>query len=314
MASLVYGSATSHAFALEDPQHWDELRLLNRRSYERRYGVLPDEQPGVRDETDAVVRERYTHIRSALDAIRQDLLAQPIDALILVADDQNEHFTDAVIPQLAIYTGGDFTAGSRAGDGVATRAYPELAEALVASCVGADFDVATVRTFAGNKLFAHAFGPLLHVIDPAAKLPVIPVFVNAIHVPAPSPRRCFEFGRQLRRAVEGFPGDARIAICGSGGLSHYTAGFPWKHYSGGTHGHGSIDDTFDRWVLERVAEGDTDALAALTTEELIAHGDIELRSWIVTLGAVGSLKSHMIVYEPFYRGIMGMGVASWIAA
>jgi hypothetical protein len=41
------------------------------------------------------------------------------------------------------------------------------------------------------------------------------------------------------------------------------------------------------------------------------HGDAELRQWIVMLGAIGYVKPEFLVYEPLYRGIMGMGVGWW---
>ena len=41
------------------------------------------------------------------------------------------------------------------------------------------------------------------------------------------------------------------------------------------------------------------------------NGEIELRSWITVLGAVGAVRPDLIAYEPFYSGVMGMGVAHW---
>lgn len=52
-------------------------------------------------------------------------------------------------------------------------------------------------------------------------------------------------------------------------------------------------------------------LAKLTSADLLANGDVELRSWISLLGAVGNTPAEVLAYEPIYRGIMGMGVAYW---
>jgi hypothetical protein len=43
----------------------------------------------------------------------------------------------------------------------------------------------------------------------------------------------------------------------------------------------------------------------------MTHGDIELRSWMTLPGALGDMVNSFTVYEPFYRAIMGMAVASW---
>ena len=308
MARLIYACASSHAFAVEDPSRWDADRLNNRRGYERRYGVLPPEPPQVAAESDADLRERHARIAAALDAIARDLEARAPEALVLVADDQNEQFVDSVLPQIAIYTGPDLVVGREPG--VPTRSHPALAEAILESCIAGDIDAAAVPRLSGDRLFAHAFGPVLRRIDPDARIPLVPIFVNAIHTPAPSPQRCFYLGRRIRAAIDGCAAVDRVAICGSGGLSHFTAGYPWKAYTG-TYGHGEIDADFDRWLVDRITAGDVAALAGLSSADLLAHGEIELRSWIVTLGALGAAKPQRIVYEALYRGLMGMGVASW---
>ena len=51
MANLVAGMASSHAATFDDPGGWDEHRARNRQGYERRYGVLPPENPGIESET-----------------------------------------------------------------------------------------------------------------------------------------------------------------------------------------------------------------------------------------------------------------------
>ncbi len=167
----------------------------------------------------------------------------------------------------------------------------------------------SVAAFPDDRIFAHALGPVLRVIDPEARIPIVPVFVNSIHEPAPSPARCYRFGEVIRAAVAGAD-IGRVAIYASGGLSHFTAGYPWKHYHG-PHGHGDIDAEFDRKILVQLAAGKGSELARLSGADLLAHGDIELRSWIIALGAIGDVEPALLTYAPLFRAIMGMGVASW---
>ena len=68
---------------------------------------------------------------------------------------------------------------------------------------------------------------------------------------------------------------------------------------------------FDRRAIAWMQAGEGHRLAALSSSELIEHGEAELRQWIVLLGAIGSKKPEFLVYEPLFRSIMGMGVAWW---
>jgi hypothetical protein len=315
MAVLTTGMASSHAFTLLEPDQWDEGRENNRRAYERRYGVLPPVQPGVATEVenDADTRRRYGRVRDALTTLRTRLAEERPDALVMVADDQNENFTETNLPQIAVYVGDGFQVGRRGqAPGPRYPSHPALAETILNTCVNADIDMAVVRSLPDDLLMSHAIGPVLRYVDPEARIPVVPIFVNAIHMPAPSPARCWYLGQTIRRAIESHPGVERVAMYGSGGLSHYTGGYPWAHY-GGSNTHGAIDVEFDHWLVGRMQAGDTRALAELTTEDLLDRGEIELRSWITTLGAIGDRKPDLLVYEPFYRGIMGMGVGAWSA-
>ncbi|MBE3639254.1 class III extradiol dioxygenase family protein [Mangrovicoccus algicola] len=53
---------------------------------------------------------------------------------------------------------------------------------------------------------------------------VLPIWVNTIQYPIPTPQRCWEMGRVLREAIESFPGGERVVIMGTGGLSHQLQG------------------------------------------------------------------------------------------
>jgi protocatechuate 4,5-dioxygenase, beta chain len=53
---------------------------------------------------------------------------------------------------------------------------------------------------------------------------VVPVFVNTIQYPIPTPQRCWEMGIVLREAIQSWPGDERVVIMGTGGLSHQLQG------------------------------------------------------------------------------------------
>jgi hypothetical protein len=311
VSKLILGAASSHAFAVTDPSLWDENRERNRQGYARRYGKLPPEQPRLAEETDAYVQERYARIHGALEQVRRRLEALKPDVLVFVADDQNENFTEENLPQVSIFAGEKLVMGRKGAEGIAYPTAPSVAESILETSIASDIDMAVSRSFPEDRLFAHAFGPVLRVIDPEARIPVVPIFVNAIHMPAPSPARCHFLGQTIRKALETDGRHLRAAMYGSGGLSHFTQGYPWAHYQG-QHTWGSIVVDFDRWLIERMQSGKGSELARLSTRDLLDNGEIELRSWITVLGAIGDRQPELLVYEPFYRAIMGMGVGCWM--
>jgi gallate dioxygenase len=53
---------------------------------------------------------------------------------------------------------------------------------------------------------------------------VVPLQVGVLQFPVPSARRCYKLGQALRRAIESYPEDLRVAIVATGGLSHQVHG------------------------------------------------------------------------------------------
>ena len=134
--------------------------------------------------------------------------------------------------------------------------------------------------------------------------PIVPVIINALQPPLPSPSRCLEFGSVLANAIQSMPGQMRVVILASGGLSH----------SVGEPAMGKIDETFDREALRLFANGESEALLAFLTDERMAqagNGAAELRFWLAAHGAAGSQGFELIHYEPVAATYTGCGFAEW---
>jgi aromatic ring-opening dioxygenase catalytic subunit (LigB family) len=223
----------------------------------------------------------------------------------------NTNFT-STIPQFGIYLGDDFRIdASRSAARVS--GHPALASAILERCVRGDIDLTAILALPDDHLRAHAIGPVLRVIDPGGTIPVVPIFVNANHEPAPSPARCFYVGEVIRSAVETCAGIGSVCIYASGGLSHFTAGYPWRRYHGDMT-HGAIDEAFDRELISAMLGSRGADLANLSNDDLLRHGEIEFRTWLVALGALAGAKPDFIEYQAFYRGLMGMCVGAWTAS
>jgi aromatic ring-opening dioxygenase catalytic subunit (LigB family) len=315
MSRIVAGMASSHGgFALRDPSEWDVLRERNRAHYKRRYGVEPPIHPKIAEETMEVRQSRYKRVADGLNVLREKLREKNPDALILIGDDQGENYKEDNLPQIVLYLGGEIfitqrQEGHRAR-GNRYSCHSSLAEDLLSGLVEEEFDIAISRVFPNSELISHAHASVLEAVMPEANIPIVLIFLNAIHTPAVSPARCYALGQAIRAVLDRRPSDERLMIYASGGLSHFTAGYPWKAYKG-PYTYGSISEEFDRNTLQLMAQGAGEQLARLTSQDLLDNGDIELRTWIVLLGAVGNTPAHVLAYEPFYSGIMGLGVAYW---
>jgi gallate dioxygenase len=101
--------------------------------------------------------------------------------------------------------------------------HPALAQ-HIANCLVADqFDLSF---FQARGLDHGVFSPLSMLLPYERGWPVamVPLQVGVLQVPCPTARRCFALGRSLRKAILSFPQDIKVAVVGSGGLSHQVSG------------------------------------------------------------------------------------------
>lgn len=107
---------------------------------------------------------------------------------------------------------------------------------------------------------------------------VVPIWVNCIQYPIPTPQRCWDMGKVLREAIESFPGDERVVILGTGGLSHQLQGARA----------GFINREADLAWLEGIAS-DPAKYRDMTREEYVemfGSEGAELIMWLVMRGAM----------------------------
>lgn len=163
---------------------------------------------------------------------------------------------------------------------------PELSWHLIQSLIADEFDVSMCR----EMLFDHAGITALDLLFPSHDIPVatIPVVINAVQPPLPTPARCYKFGQAIGRAVASHASDAKVLIVGSGGLSHELGQF------------GKINEPFDRMTMEKIV-ADPEALARYTNDEIVdlagAQG-LELMTWLSMRGAVsGDVRTVSSIYH-----------------
>ena len=138
---------------------------------------------------------------------------------------------------------------------------PELSDHLVRELVDDEFDIATFHQLDVD----HGLTVPLSVYCPqpgeAWPCAVVPVLVNVIQYPQPTAARCYALGQALGRAIRSFQKELKVAVFGTGGMSHQLAGARA----------GLINTEFDRMFLSAI-ETEPEKLAAMSREDYIRSG------------------------------------------
>jgi protocatechuate 4,5-dioxygenase beta chain len=155
---------------------------------------------------------------------------------------------------------------------------PELSFHLLESLVDDGFDLTVFQELEVD----HGLTVPLSVWTPepgqAWPCPVVPLLVNVIQYPQPTAARCYALGQALGRAIRSFPEDLKVAVLGTGGMSHQLAGARA----------GFVNPDFDRQFLREI-ETDPENLAALSREDyvrLAGSEGIEMIMWLIMRGAL----------------------------
>jgi protocatechuate 4,5-dioxygenase, beta chain len=154
-----------------------------------------------------------------------------------------------------------------------------LSSHILRSGLDAGFDLA----FSNELRIDHSVTCPIITLRPEADLPIVPVYTNIFAPPLPRPARFVELGRAIRRMVEAWPSDARVAIIGTGHLSLELGG-PRQF---GPHG---PDPEFDRKAVSWIANGDVDGcLAEVTLDSLHSPGNAThgFMDFMLMMGAAG---------------------------
>ena len=101
--------------------------------------------------------------------------------------------------------------------------HPEFAAHIGRSLMASEFDMSF---FQHRPLDHGCFSPLSALCphEPAWPVRLVPLQMGVLQFPIPSARRFYRLGQALRRAIESYPEDLRVAVVATGGLSHQVHG------------------------------------------------------------------------------------------
>ena len=202
------------------------------------------------------------------------------DVCVVVYNDHASAFSLEMIPTFAIGVADGFEPadeGYGAREVPAGVGHPELAWHLAERLILDEFDMTIV-----NKMpIDHGCTvPLSVVFDQPDAWPckIVPISVNVIQYPPPTGHRCWQLGKALRRAIDSFPGDERIVIFGTGGMSHQLQG----------QRAGLTNLEWDLAFMDQIVDDPAAAAQIPHTEYLREAGSegIELVMWLIMRGAL----------------------------
>jgi len=329
MAQIFFGFGSSHGPLLSSsPELWDFRTAADKvnpaHPYRGKTYTFDQLLALRRGENLAAVnriearRERHARCQQQLDRLADRLASANPDVIVLVGDDQHEWFQPELQPSFAVFHGEavlntafDAAEAKTVEPGRAEvmrdrhppqdQNYPvesELAAWIIAHAIEDEFDVASSARGPRNGAepigVGHAVQFIYRRILRDRAVPLVPIFLNTFYPPnQPTPKRCYDFGRSIGRAIAAWESNKRVAICASGGLSHFV-----------------IDEAFDHRILDALLTNDKAALLA-EPNALFQSGTSETKNWITAAGILSEtrLRMKLLDYVPCYRSEAGTGNA-----
>jgi len=155
--------------------------------------------------------------------------------------------------------------------------HPALAEHIAKGLTADQFDLSF---FQAKGLDHGVFSPLSMMLPHEKEWPValVPLQVGVLEFPIPTARRCFALGKSLRKAIASFPEDLKVAVVGTGGLSHQV------------HGERAGFNNTD-WDMEflELLENDPEKLTEVAIADYAKRGGMEgaeVIMWLIMRGAM----------------------------
>jgi aromatic ring-opening dioxygenase catalytic subunit (LigB family) len=262
--------------------------------------------PGLTGWFDRAPKSQQTQALQAMTEMRERLAAARPDVIVAFS---NDHLLNWPINNTPEYTVGideehvgpaDWYDEWLALDKYKIPGHPALARYIVNEGARRRLAFSYLR----RMQFDDGISVPMHYLNPSSSIPLVPVTMNCTIPPIPTPERAYSVGTTLREMLMAYPGDARIAVLGTGGLSHEPGGprYFW------------VDEEFDRWFLGLLKQGDHAALLRECTLERMeaagSGGTAELLAWILAL-AFTSGPAEVLAYMPAVAWRSGTGMVVW---
>ena len=262
--------------------------------------------PGLTGWFDRAPKSQQTQALQAMTEMRERLAAARPDVIVAFS---NDHLLNWPINNTPEYTVGidaehvgpaDWYDEWLALDKYKIPGHPTLARYIVNEGARRRLAFSYLR----RMQFDDGISVPMHYLNPSSSIPLVPVTMNCTIPPIPTPERAYQVGTTLREMLTAYPGDARIAVLGTGGLSHEPGGprYFW------------VDEEFDLWFLDLLKKGDHAALLRECTLERMeaagSGGTAELLAWILVMAFTRG-PAEVLAYMPAIAWRSGTGMVIW---
>lgn len=277
---------------------------------------------------------------SKANEMKQWLKKSGVEVIILISDDHfNSYFYDH-IPSFTIGIGECEGWGDWDIPPYNIPVRQDLAKHLLNIGLEHSIDFA----FTMKMKVDHGHTQAIYFLNDELNIPVVPIAVNTAAPPLPTMDRCFQLGEVVRKAIETWDSDKKVAIVASGGLSHWVP-IPkidsekeedqalihilkngrqeieqleeyqeTRKIRVTSIKSGPVNEEWDRVFLKKVTEKDFRSLRDWSADDIEKHGGNggqEIRNWLVLLGALQDMDAEISFYEPIPEWVTGMAIVQF---
>jgi protocatechuate 4,5-dioxygenase, beta chain len=202
------------------------------------------------------------------------------DVVVVFYNDHGLNFFLDKMPTFAVGAADEYKHADEGWGLPVAQPYPgdaALSWHVIESLVNDEFDVTTCQEMLVDHAFTIPYA-LLWPTPNARPVRTVPIAINTVQHPLPSPARCLKLGQAVGRALASYAPDLKVLILGTGGLSHQLDG---KRA-------GFINKDFDLMCLDALVK-DPAALARYSSLEIVEQAGsqgVELLNWIAMRGAL----------------------------
>lgn len=264
-------------------------------------GFVVPHNPVMYFNPEGATKEQSDTVYAAYAQMAERIRELKADTAIIIGCDHYILFGTECLPPYVISTGEiegpvDQLPGIRRG---AIASHADMGRHIAQHGFDTGFDWTVGRAMAVD----HSVGIPHHLmVKPNEGMKTVAVMLACGVDPFLPMKRAWEIGENIAEAVARFPGNERVVVIGSGGISHHV----------GDERMGEVNPVFDKKVLDAVVSGDKAAMLGFTDEEILrdgGNGAMEIRTYACAMAALQASGGNVVAYEPVEGWVTGMGFA-----